>query len=89
VVEDTRGLPVVDGGGGQQRNLITYRQYIFASLAFLILPSLFGGEALPLAAIPSIIGGQILFKAIVTVVSMPMIYLVKEQPVRLVVAPAD
>lgn len=62
---------------------------VFASLAFLILPPLFGSQPLPLAAIPAIIGGQILFKAIVTFISMPMIYLVKEKPLRLIVAPAD
>ena len=56
---------------------------VFASLAFLILPPLFGSDALPWAALPPIIGGQILWKAIVTVVSLPMIYLVKEQPLRL------
>lgn len=56
---------------------------IFASLAFLFLPPLFGGQALPLSAIPSLIGGQIVWKAIVTVISLPMIYLVKEEPLSL------
>lgn len=52
---------------------------IFGSLAFVILPSLFGGNPLPWSALPSIILGQIIFKAIVTVVSLPLIYVVPEQ----------
>ena len=56
---------------------------VFASLAFLILPPLFGGTPLPISAILSLIGGQILWKAVVTLISLPMIYLVKEKPLRI------
>lgn len=52
---------------------------IFASLAFVLLPKLFGGDPLPWAALPAIILGQIVFKAIVTVVSLPLIYVIPEQ----------
>lgn len=62
---------------------------LFASLAFLILPPLFGTNALPLAALPPIIAGQILLKAIITFVSMPLIYLVKEKPLQLVAVPIE
>lgn len=62
---------------------------LFASLAFLLLPPLFGTNALPLAALPPIIAGQILLKAIITFVSMPLIYLVKEKPLQLVAVPIE
>lgn len=62
---------------------------LFASLAFLLLPPLFGINALPLAALPPIIAGQILLKAIITFVSMPLIYLVKEKPLQLVAVPIE
>jgi len=52
---------------------------IFGTLAFVLLPSLFGGNALPWSALPAIIVGQIVFKAIVTVVSLPLIYVVKDK----------
>lgn len=61
---------------------------LFVTLAFLLLPPIFGTEALPLAALPPIIGGQILLKTVITLVSMPLIYLVKEQPLQLTVLPA-
>lgn len=57
---------------------------IFATLAFVVLPPLFGQEALPFSAALALVGGQIIFKAIVTVISMPFIYLVKDEPVDLV-----
>lgn len=60
--------------------------FVFATLAFLLLPPLFGAEALPLGALPAIISGQILLKVIITVISMPAIYLVKEEPLRLTLA---
>jgi hypothetical protein len=40
---------------------------------------LFGAAAIPFAAAMSIVSGQIIFKAIVTVVSMPGIYLVRDE----------
>lgn len=54
---------------------------IFGSLAFSFLPPLFGAEAMPLSVAMSIVGGQIVWKAIVTVVSLPGIYLTKEQTI--------
>jgi uncharacterized integral membrane protein (TIGR00697 family) len=51
---------------------------LFASLAFTLLPMLFGGNPLPWSALPSIILGQVVFKAIITVVSLPLIYAVPE-----------
>lgn len=52
---------------------------IFGTLAFVLLPSLFGGNPLPWSALPAIILGQIVFKALVTVVSLPLIYVVPER----------
>lgn len=52
---------------------------LFGSLAFVLLPPLFGGQALPWAALPSIIVGQIVVKGIITLISLPTIYLVKEE----------
>jgi hypothetical protein len=53
------------------------------------LPPLFGNQGLPLAALPPIIAGQILLKGLVTLVSLPLIYTVKEKPLHLVAAPAS
>jgi len=53
---------------------------IFSLTAFVLLPPIFGGDALPVGAALSIGFGQIVFKALVTLVSMPGIYLVKEKP---------
>jgi hypothetical protein len=55
---------------------------IFGSLAFVFLPPLFGGEALPFRVAMGIAGGQIIWKALVTFISLPGIYLVKEKPIR-------
>jgi len=52
---------------------------IFGALAFVYLPVIFGAEPMPFAAAMHIVGGQIIFKAIVTAVSLPGIYLVKEE----------
>ena len=52
---------------------------IFGVLAFVWLPPLFGGEAIPLIAVWGIVAGQIIWKAIVTLVSLPGIYLVKDE----------
>lgn len=54
--------------------------FIFGTLAFVVLPPLFGGHAEPFGVAMSLVSGQILWKAAVTVLSMPAIYLVKEQP---------
>jgi hypothetical protein len=53
---------------------------VFATLAFVVLPPIFGGHALPFSTALTLVGGQIIWKAVVTVVSMPGIYLVDEKP---------
>jgi hypothetical protein len=53
---------------------------IFGTLAFVLLPPVFGGEALSFGVAMSVAGGQIVWKALVTLVSMPGIYLVKDKP---------
>jgi len=55
---------------------------IFAVAAFALLPRLFGADPLPWSVLPSIMLGQIVFKAIVTAISLPMIYLVREKDQR-------
>lgn len=55
---------------------------IFGTLAFVWLPSVFGGEPLPFTAAMTIVGGQIVWKAAVTLVSMPAIYLVPRRLVQ-------
>lgn len=54
--------------------------FIFGTLAFVLLPVVLGGEALPFGVAMSIVGGQIVFKAIVTLVSLPTIYIVRPAP---------
>jgi len=56
--------------------------FVFALLAFVILPPLFGAEALPLSIALGLVGGQIIWKAIITVVSMPAIYFVKDEKIK-------
>ena len=52
--------------------------FVFCTLAFSIVPNLLGAEGITLGeALKFAIGGQIIFKALITLVSMPMIYLVK------------
>lgn len=53
---------------------------VFGTLAFVVLPPLFGAQAMPFGVAMGVVAGQILWKAVVTVVSMPGIYLVKEKP---------
>ena len=54
---------------------------VFTLLAFVFLPPLFGATAMPLGSVVArLAGGQIIFKAIVAIVSMPLIYLVSEKP---------
>jgi len=52
---------------------------IFATLAFVILPPLFGENALPFFIALSLTVGQISWKFFVTIVSLPMIYFVKDE----------
>lgn len=54
--------------------------FVFALLAFVLLPPLFGGEALPFSAAWAIVGGQIVWKAIISVISIPLIYTIKDKP---------
>lgn len=50
---------------------------VFGLAAFVVLPRIFGTDPLPVMTALSLAFGQIMFKAIVAVVSMPMIYMVK------------
>ena len=53
--------------------------FIFCTLAFSIVPSILGAGGMSLSeALTYAVGGQIIFKALVTVASAPMIYLIKE-----------
>jgi len=53
----------------------------FALLAFVLLPPFFGGDSMPVWAALQLTSGQIIFKAIVTVISLPAIYLVKDESI--------
>lgn len=54
---------------------------IFTLLAFVLLPPLFGAEGMPFGqAVARVVSGQILFKAAVTVISLPLIYTVEDRP---------
>ena len=60
---------------------------VFTALAFVLLPPLFGAESMPLSqAITRIASGQILYKAAVTVVSLPLIYTVEDKPLNEAIA---
>lgn len=52
---------------------------IFGTLAFTVLPVVFGAQSMPFLAAMQLATGQIVWKAIVTVVSLPTIYLVRER----------
>ena len=53
---------------------------IFGALAFTILPPLFGGTSLPFgSAVMLAVQGQIVYKALITVISMPLIYTVSSE----------
>lgn len=56
---------------------------VFTGLAFVLLPPLFGAEAMPLGGvITRVASGQILYKAAVTLISLPLIYTVKDKPLN-------
>lgn len=56
---------------------------IFTLLAFVLLPPLFGAEGMPFwQAVARVVSGQILFKAAVTVISLPLIYTVEDRPLE-------
>lgn len=52
---------------------------IFSMLAFVFLPPVFGGEPMPITVALGIGAGQIIWKAIITIITMPTIYLIKEK----------
>ena len=54
--------------------------FVFGTLAFVVLPGFLGGHAMPFLTAMILVGGQIVWKAVITVVSLPAIYLVNEQP---------
>jgi uncharacterized PurR-regulated membrane protein YhhQ (DUF165 family) len=53
---------------------------VFSIAAFTVLPMIFGGDILPINVALQLGLGQIIFKAIVAVVSIPTIYLVRDNP---------
>lgn len=55
--------------------------FIFATLAFVVLPKFFGGHEETFMLALGLTLGQTIWKAIVTVVSLPAIYLVKDKPI--------
>jgi len=55
--------------------------FLFGTLAFVVLPHLFGGEPIGFMMAMTLVAGQIVWKAGITLVSMPVIYAVKENPI--------
>lgn len=55
---------------------------VFGVLAFTVLPVVFGGQVSPLGIAIRLSAGQIVWKAAVTLISMPVIYLVKDEPLE-------
>ena len=55
--------------------------FIFGTLAFVLLPPMLGGDTLPFMVAMDLVTGQIIWKTLVTLVSLPAIYLVKEKPI--------
>lgn len=53
--------------------------FIFGTLAFVVLPPILGGHAMPFIAAMDAVKGQIVWKAVVTLVSMPLIYTIREK----------
>lgn len=54
--------------------------FIFGTLAFVVLPNFLGGQPIPFMDAMALVAGQIVWKAAVTMVSLPTIYLVKHKP---------
>jgi uncharacterized integral membrane protein (TIGR00697 family) len=63
--------------------------FIFATLAFVVLPNVFGGEPLPFNIAMGLVVGQIAWKVAVTIISMPTIYLVRFRETTVAVVDAD
>lgn len=57
--------------------------FVFATLAFAVLPLIFGGQSISLVQALSATGGLIIWKIVATLVSLPLIYLVKEPKSKL------
>lgn len=52
---------------------------VFGVLAFMVFPLLLGGAAYAFRDAMAVVGGQVVWKAIITVISMPLIYSVKDK----------
>lgn len=62
--------------------------FVFSLMAFVVLPPVFGAAPIPLAdALVRVVSGQVLYKAIVTLISMPLIYTVKDKPIAVAAQP--
>jgi len=56
---------------------------VFSVLAFAVLPAIFGGDKMSIIdAIIRAASGQVIYKALVTIFSLPGIYLVKDEPLE-------
>lgn len=78
---DERGWPQWTAVVASNVVALPIDSFIFATLAFTLLPLLLGGESLPIGAALTLVVGQIAWKAAVTAVSLPTIYLVKRKPI--------
>ena len=54
---------------------------IFATLAFTVLPRFLGGSVTPFGVALSLVVGQTILKGVVTIISLPGIYMVKEEKI--------
>lgn len=54
--------------------------FAFGLLGFALLPRVFGGEAYPVGIALTLGLGQVVYKAAVTLVSLPLIYIVRDGP---------
>lgn len=54
---------------------------VFLMLAFVILPPVFSGEPYPIRDALALVVGQITYKAVVAVVSSPLIHIFKTEPI--------
>lgn len=63
--------------------------FVFSILAFYLLPPLFGAQPMAFGeALARVASGQVLYKAAVTLVSLPGIYMVRDEPLPML-ATAD
>jgi len=54
--------------------------FVFGTLAYVLLPVILGGQSLPFLMAMQLVSGQIAWKAVITVISLPAIYVVREKP---------